>query len=70
VPSTIVNQKRDLTAWFIHHVKRKELIMSKEKPVNVLIPSELYEKFKIKLVKEGKSMKKKIIELIENYVKS
>ena len=42
----------------------------KEKSVYVLIPYELYEKFKIKLVKEGKSMKKKIVELIEKYIES
>ena len=42
----------------------------KQKPINTLIPKELYEEFKIKLVKEGKSMKKKLIELIEKYVES
>ena len=41
-----------------------------KKPIHVVLPKELYEDFKIKLVKEGKSMKQKIIELIEQYVES
>jgi predicted HTH domain antitoxin len=44
--------------------------MSKnEKPIHVFIPSELYRNFRIKLFKEGKTIKEKIVELIERYVK-
>jgi len=41
----------------------------KKKPLHVFIPADLYEKFRIKLFKEDKSIKQKITELIEQYLK-
>lgn len=39
-----------------------------QKPVHVWIPADLYEKFRIKLFKEGMSIKQKVQELISKYV--